>query len=114
MLVETTGGAKYTAADSQRMLKDLNLTQQVPSPVGCLIFCADLSITCKAMLACGYVHCMTVILAKLSSLCSTDRQHCWITEMLFWSMKSLSMPALSHVKSAALTLTPAGGRILNL
>ena len=67
MLVETTGGAKYTAADSQRMLKDLNLTQQVPSPVGCLIFCADLSITCKAMLACGYVHCMTVILAKLSS-----------------------------------------------
>lgn len=28
VLVETSGGAKYTAGDSLRMLQDLNLTQQ--------------------------------------------------------------------------------------
>lgn len=74
VLVETTGGAKYTAADSQRMLKDLNLTQQVRGLSGWVVFiCPDCDHEVHGHAGLRLRACMSVILARLSRFVQHDQ-----------------------------------------
>lgn len=114
VLVETTGGAKYTAADSQRMLKDLNLTQQVGYLVPVyLCICAEYEHEVQGHAGLRLCVCMTVILARSS----TSVQHGQATLLgtasgdrnIALLINTTCLSAVPGPKSAVLVLTSAGG-----